>query len=232
MAKKILNYDDSANNVIIGTLEEDSPDDYEVRTFGGDDTITFYVDGVVDIYAGDGNDSIVANGSGTGNVYGMSGNDDISHNENTFDNGVLLIDGGDGDDIIGGLDGAYDTIKGGAGNDFIVLNDKNTGYGGSGDDTYVLSDGTTTVIELAGEGYDIVQAGFPMGSYTFGANIEEFRDETYLDVAITGNNQANKVRTGTGNDKFHMKNGNDYVEAGDGNDTIYGEIGNDTVDLR
>jgi serralysin len=143
MAKKILNYDDSANNGIIGTLLVDSPDDYGVRTFGGDDTITFYVDGIVDIYAGDGDDSIVANGSGTGNVYGMSGGEGFDILDAEFGNDI--IHGGGNTDTIRGNDG-NDRIYGDGSNDFL--------YGGAGNDSFVY---ITTADSFIGSGIDKIQ---------------------------------------------------------------------------
>lgn len=128
-------------------------------------------------------------------------------------------------DTISGLGGS-DTLDGGAGADRLV--------GGLGDDVYVV-DASDVVVELAGEGSDLVQAAF---SYSLGAGLERLTLTGSQNVNGTGNELAN-VLTGNsganilsglaGHDQLNGAGGNDNLEGGDGNDTLAGGSGNDTL---
>ena len=118
------------------------------------------------------------------------------------------INGSGGDDILLGESGD-DTLMGGTGADTLI--------GGTGNDVYVVSDNQDTIIELANEGTDRINAGI---SYTLGDNIEN--------LTLTGTaenygigNTLNNVLTGN--------NANNYLSGQDGNDTIRGNGANDIL---
>ncbi|WP_047099793.1 beta strand repeat-containing protein [Sphingomonas sanxanigenens] len=173
-----------------------------VRGLGGDD----------DLYGKAGNDT----------VEGGAGNDMISG-----DDGDDTLDGGDDNDLIYGGTGT-DTLAGGAGNDRL---DGQAGtdmlVGGVGDDTYIV-DEDDVVVELAGEGTDIVQA---RGNYTLaaGSSIERLQGLSNLGSTLIGNELDNSILGGGGNDTIRGLDGNDSLAGGNGNDTIFGGANDDVV---
>lgn len=119
--------------------------------------------------------------------------------------------------IVGGI--ANDILNGGTGVDALI--------GGTGDDTYLVDTAGDTVVELAGEGIDEVQA--TCASYTLGANVENL---TYLGAAAftgTGNDLANHMVGRTGADILNGGAGDDILAGGTGNDTLDGGTGDDTL---
>ena len=131
--------------------------------------------------------------------------------------GANVLDGGGGNDVIEGR-GGDDTLLGGAGADLL---DGGAGAdilrGGADDDTYRVDAGDV-VIELANEGYDVVEAG---ASFTLGANVEELKLGGAGNFDGTGNELRNILR---GND------GNNRLAGGAGADDLYGGAGIDTAD--
>jgi Ca2+-binding RTX toxin-like protein len=232
MALKKLTYGDGSDSVSIGTIKFDDSNDYNIYTNGGDDDITFYVDGVVYVRAGTGDDTIYAGGSGTGSVYGDEGNDFIKHMPNNFDDGVLKLYGGAGDDRIFGIGGQADMLYGEAGNDVLDVRSGNTGFGGVGDDYYDIVAGAK-IVEYAASGFDTVRSN--MTSYNFAnyQNIERFQfmvDTSRLqNVTVKGDANDNWANTGTGADTLWMGAGNDTANGSFGNDKLYGEAGNDRL---
>lgn len=93
--------------------------------------------------------------------------------------------GSSGNDIINGYAG-NDVLYGAAGSDRLL--------GGLGDDTYIV-DALDTLVELANQGTDVVQAQI---SYTLGDNLEN--------LILTGNSSIN----GTGNALNNTFVGNSY----------------------
>src|SRR5205085_798948 len=106
--------------------------------------------------------------------------------------------------LTGGI--GNDTLNGGLGADTLV--------GGIGNDTYQI-DGSDILVEAAGEGTDIVQAGF---NYTLLDNFEV--------LTLTGTGNIN----GTGNSAANSLNGNagnNILDGGAGADQMFGGLGND-----
>ena len=101
--------------------------------------------------------------------------------------------------------------------------------GGLGNDNYYI-DSTDTVVESAGEGFDIVYASF---SYTMDANIEQVILQGTADINATGNNLnhylsgfvntgANILSGGLGGDVYFVRTNDTVVEAsGEGTDTVF-----------
>lgn len=150
-------------------------------------------------------------------ISGLGGNDTL--------NGAAyrdVIDGGSGNDIIDGRGGA-DSMAGGVGNDVYYVD--NTG---------------DTVIELPGEGSDLVYA---TANWTMSANIENLTILGTGAVSITGNSATNTILgndaantifggaggdllTGNGGDDIlYGEDGSDYLQGGDGNDRLIGGAG-------
>ncbi len=141
--------------------------------------------------------------------YGYGGNDTLT--------------GVGGDDILFG-DAGNDILSGGAGHDYLVGGDGNDIVdGGSGTNSMayygsadVLINMLTGVANEVGHGVD-----------TF-SNIEGF----FLgsgDNSVIGNNQANHVYSGSGEDVVYGGGGNDTISTAAGNDIISGGAGNDDL---
>ena len=141
-----------------------------------------------------GNDTVDA-GDGADIVFGGAGNDDLA--------------GGAGDDQLSGDEGD-DRLYGGAGADLLT--------GGTGDDTYVVDDTLDTIVENAGEGYDVIEASI---SYTIADNVEELDLTGSEDLTGTGDAGDNTI---AGND------GDNLLVGLEGDDTLYGGAGDDVLD--
>ncbi|GAA0634175.1 calcium-binding protein [Brevundimonas lenta] len=127
----------------------------------------------------------------------------------TGDAGSNSLRGGGGADNLIGFAG-NDALYGGAG----ALN---TLQGGLGDDLYVI-EAADSVIELVGEGTDTVQAY--IGVYVLAGNVEILTYVGVGDFMGTGNNDANTINGGAGDDILRGRGGADLLNGGGGSDTI------------
>ena len=119
--------------------------------------------------------------------------------------------GTEGQDILSGLDG-NDTLDGGHGIDTLI--------GGDDNDTYYVDNALDRVIEDAGEGRDTV---FASVSYTLGAgqHIERLRaDAGATGLTLTGNELANYLIGGAGDDTLIGRAGPDRLNGGAGADLL------------
>jgi Ca2+-binding RTX toxin-like protein len=131
------------------------------------------------------------------------------------------------------------TIVGGAGNDILIGgNGNDTMAGGAGNDVYEVTSVGDVVTELAGAGSDTIWTS--LATYTLGANVENLYFGGSGDFRATGNDLANTLVGGAGNDVLIGGAGVDTMAGGVGNDvyevTSVGEVvtelagaGNDTV---
>ncbi|KQW82535.1 hypothetical protein ASC65_09950 [Brevundimonas sp. Root1279] len=115
------------------------------------------------------------------NLTGSAFNDTLIGDAN-----ANILRGGLGADTLLGLAGA-DVIWGGAGV-------SNTLQGGLGDDRYVL-DANDSVVEVAGEGNDTIEAR--ISAYVLALNVENLVFGGTGNFAATGNAQANTITGGT-----------------------------------
>ncbi|GAA0652672.1 peroxidase family protein [Brevundimonas lenta] len=117
--------------------------------------------------------------------------------------------GGEGSDTLIGL-GGDDFLWGGAGL-------ANTMQGGLGNDIYYV-EANDTVLELAGEGTDSVLT--TRGSWTLRANVENLAFVGAGDFIGVGNDLANAMEGGVGNDVLSGRGGIDALIGGGGIDTV------------
>lgn len=129
--------------------------------------------------------------------------------------------------VLRGLDG-NDTFGGAGGGDTL--------YGGKGDDKYLVFYADETVVELAGEGIDTVEAKVTTG---LSANVENLTlvgtavisgGGNDLANVITGNDAGNGLSGNGGNDRIFGKGGADLISTGLGDDFVDGGAGTDIVD--
>ncbi|MFC3183268.1 calcium-binding protein [Cypionkella sinensis] len=169
----------------------------------------------------------LAGGLGDDIINGLDGNDSIigrvGHDILHGNRGNDGLDGWDGDDTIYGDDGndrlggqqGNDHLNGGSGNDVL--------QGGIGNDTAVYTSPSGVRINLSvvgsqdtGEGIDVL------------TSIENISSGSGSDRLI-GNDVANYIESGAGNDTVFGGNGNDTVYGSYGNDLISGDAGDDRI---
>ena len=127
-------------------------------------------------------------------------------------------------DAINGLAGA-DTLNGGFGGDTMA--------GGADNDTYFANELSDLVVEIAGEGIDLVRANV---TYVLTAEVENLAllggalDGTgnVLNNLLFGNTAANLLRGLGGNDTLDGGDSIDTLTGGAGADSLTGGVGNDT----
>ncbi|WP_264045114.1 Ig-like domain-containing protein [Methylobacterium flocculans] len=152
-------------------------------------------------------------GKGAGNVTKVSLTVTESHDAPASAAPVNWVVGTNGSDTLVG-DARNNSLNGGGGQD--------TMKGGLGDDTYVVDRPKDVVIEYANEGIDTVESWAP--TYTLSAHVENLK---LLGTGQTGigNELANGITGGAGNDILNGKGGNDWLTGAAGADTFVFEIG-------
>jgi len=114
---------------------------------------------------------------------------------NELDN--VLTGNGASNILIGGA--GNDTLDGGAGSDNML--------GGTGDDVYKVDAAGDKVLELSNEGIDRVDTS--LASYSLSANVENLRYTGSAAFSGTGNELANTIEGGVGNDTLSGGTGAD-----------------------
>ncbi len=168
--------------------------------------------------------------------------------DNTIDAGAttggVRLNGGAGDDVLSGGSGndrivgglGNDQLLGGGGNDVLISHDgspfddhdTDVMYGGAGNDVYFVDGPDDEVHETAGEGIDkaVVMSDFTLSA---GSEVEIIQARGVTGQAITGNEFANRIIGGTGDDTLDGGDGNDVLFGNGGNDTLLGGDGNDVM---
>jgi Ca2+-binding RTX toxin-like protein len=139
--------------------------------------------------------------AGADHIWGYGGND--------------ILNGNGGNDIIEGGLGA-DKINGNAGAD--------TMQGGPGNDIYFVDNAGDKVIELAGEGTDIVNSDI---SFTLSDNVENLVLRTSAATDGTGNALNNRLEGNSAGNSLSGLDGNDTILGKGGNDLLTGGAGAD-----
>jgi Ca2+-binding RTX toxin-like protein len=216
------------------------------RLFAGDGNDTVWGGTGMDwLFGGNGNDYLNAwSGNdqiywdaGADQMYGGSGWDYVSYEDTPYAV-VLNLDGLAGD----GGSGEGDLIGGGGGNDDIYP-DYGEGAigadyisGGTGfDRVFYVDHGTTPIVaDLDGATGDDGATG---EGDTIASDMEALGGSDGNDWLV-GNNLANTLYGGGGddvivgygdNDDLLGEAGNDYLFGGDGNDRLWGDVGNDSL---
>lgn len=128
-----------------------------------------------------------------------------------------LLQGLAGNDVLKALAG-NDTLDGGTGAD--------TMYGGAGNDIFIVDNTADKVIELAGEGTDMVKASI---SFALSATVENLLLTGSGAIGGTGNGLANTLTGNAGANTLSGLAGNDTILGGGGNDRIIGGAGMDIM---
>jgi Ca2+-binding RTX toxin-like protein len=213
----------------------------------GGDTLT----GIEGLWGGAGGDLLVGNGfanllegrSGADTLRGGGGSDTLlggADDDQLFGGaGDDQLFGGTGDDQLHGGDGA-DLLFGGPGTDTLL--------GGPGNDYYVVDSELDRIVELSGEGYDVVlvegpgyrlspsvealviAATAPNRSYGVGNDENNTLIGNALDNLLIGRGGGDSIRGGDGRDTIYSMDGNDLALGEGGPDHLLGGAGDDTLD--
>jgi serralysin len=139
------------------------------------------------------------------------------------------------DQISGG--GGNDTLRGGAANDILIgakgndILDGGTGddqmTGGAGNDIYYVDALGDVLVEAAKGGTDTVRT--TLDAYAIANWLENIEYLGTGNFAGTGNDLANRITGGIGNDTLSGGAGNDTLIGGLGNDSLNGGGGSDSM---
>ena len=128
-----------------------------------------------------------------------------------------VLTGGAGTDTLSGLAGD-DVLDGGTGADGMT--------GGADNDTYYVDDAGDAVTEIAGGGMDTVRATW--STYTLTSEVERLEFAGSGNFVGAGNELANRLTGGAGNDTLSGHDGDDVLNGGTGADGMTGGADNDT----
>ncbi|MBD8629355.1 heme peroxidase [Oxalobacteraceae sp. CFBP 8753] len=181
--------------------------------------------GIDSMTGGSGNDTYTVDESLDAVVELLNGGTDLirttltsyalfDHVENlTYTGNLAFLGDGNGlVNIIIGSTGA-DTLDGKGGADQLM--------GGAGNDIYIVDETADVIVEAAGAGLDTVRS--TALAYTLANNVDYLTFTGSGNFAGTGNNQANQI---TGGD------GDDVLDGGAGADTLTGGKGNDAYKVN
>jgi len=195
----------SANNLLIGGAGADRLDGG-----AGIDTVSYL----------DSKGSVLVNLQNTSQSWADASGDTLFNIENIIgSNSLDVLTGNAGNNIISGM-GGNDEIVGGAGADVID--------GGAGIDKVVYA------ASASGVTVDIASTVAQIGGDAQGdilSNIEDITGTSFDDI-LKGNDLANRISAGGGNNIVYGRGGDDVILVGDiigGNDTFYGDAGNDEL---
>ncbi|WP_336080228.1 cadherin-like domain-containing protein [Thalassospira sp. CH_XMU1448-2] len=169
-------------------------------SLGDDELSALGLEDAIYINGGAGSDTITS-GTGNDSLLGGSGDD--------------VLDGGAGDDVLDGGSG-NDTFVGNAGADHLI--------GGEGEDVvdYSASDeGVELSLETGGISGDASGDSFD--------GVENVVGTSHDDV-IAGDDAANTLDAGAGNDSLSSEGGDDLLLGGEGDDVLDGGTGADTLE--
>jgi len=221
--------------------------DFAFAATTGDDTLTIDkpdFTGFSEIYLNAGDDVLTVTGAGQEFLYsyGGDGNDDITYEGDVSsfilgDAGNDTLNGGAGDDTLFGGAGD-DSLLGGTGDDVI---DDGSGVdtldGGAGNDTYRRDLAETfpdeidfvPVADLTEGAFYALAEGPAEGNDIF-IDIENIELSGDYDLHLIGDDGANRLSSGAGDDMLFDRAGDDTVLGGAGDDTLVSGTGVDVFD--
>jgi len=205
----------SVSNFTKGTIIDLRPGYFSKITIESDPLPPGYSGGTQPTYDGT-NNLAIAYGTVIENATGGAGNDTLIGNS-----AANTLNGGAGND----------QLYGGAGDDVFDWDASSRGgadtmYGGQGNDEYVIDSLSDVVVELAGEGTDVIWAAITY-SIANVANVEDLYLFGTQSVNATGNALANYLRGNSAANTLDGGVGNDTLDGGAGADTLIGGSGND-----
>ncbi|HCX32975.1 MAG TPA: furin, partial [Rhodocyclaceae bacterium] len=95
-----------------------------------------------------------------------------------------------------------------------------------GNDTYIVDAPGDVVVELPGQGADLVKSAI---DYTLGSNLEYLMLTGTAATAASGNAGDNLIRGNAGDNLIQGAGGNDNLEGGGGLDVLQGGEGTDVL---
>ncbi len=128
-----------------------------------------------------------------------------------------VIKGGAGNDTLRGMSGR-DVLDGGAGADLMV--------GGTENDTYVVDNPGDVVVEVGGNGIDLVRSSV---SYVLPTQVENLSLTGTEELTGTGNSGDNVLVGNAAHNSLYGQEGNDTLEGGAGDDILDGGYHTDTA---
>ncbi|WP_455273808.1 cadherin-like domain-containing protein [Rhizobium herbae] len=216
------------NDIVVmgsGTTPASTDDGNDVYSGGaGTDTLNAApVRAAVTINLAAGTATGAATGSdqvaGFENVTGTAYNDSVTGNGN-----ANVIEGGAGNDRLTGGDGD-DTVSGGAGDDTVLMaNGTTPGSADDGDDVYSGGSGIDTLDATPALAAVVInlETGTANGADIGSDQIEGFENVTGTadNDTVIGDDNANVIEGGAGDDQLTGGDGDDTVSCGDGDDTV------------
>ncbi|MBB4640571.1 calcium-binding protein [Rhizorhapis suberifaciens] len=164
-----------------------------------------------DFIGGNNAANILSGSTGNDTIKGIGGNDELYGED-----GDDILDGGDGNDSLYGGNGD-DTYLPGNGIDFID--------GGAGSDTVNIANLTNAVtVDLR---FTAANANLGSGGTETWINVENVLSGSGADK-LYGNDLANLLNAGAGNDIVEGHDGDDVIVSGTGDDALDGGAGNDS----
>lgn len=130
------------------------------------------------------------------------------------------IDGAAGDDVLTGSSRS-DTLDGGTGSDTLA--------GGGGSDTYFVDSVLDVIVESDAAEVDTDTVHSSVDWTLSSAGLEDLVLGGSLNLAGTGNGQANRITGNDGNNALSGLGGDDRLDGGNGNDTLAGSAGDDVL---
>jgi Ca2+-binding RTX toxin-like protein len=245
--------DDSAdggdgNDTVVGSFGNDTLSGglgNDLLDGGSDNDTLDGGDGDDNLLGGSGND-VLRGGAGADFLSAADGNDLLEGGDGNDDlnagSGDDIVHGGSGNDLAAGMAG-NDTVNGDAGNDTLLGGDgADTLNGGDGDD--MLVSGRPQFDPVTGQlvAFDSLDGGAGNDTADLsGYSAIDTRLLTLLNIetiitgagndVIIGDDLANTLNSGAGDDTIDGRGGDDILIGGAGADLLIGNGGFDTVDL-
>ncbi|MBX3670854.1 MAG: VWA domain-containing protein [Rhodocyclaceae bacterium] len=179
---------------------------------GGDGNDTYYLDNANDV---------IGDSSGVDTVVAYI-------NDYTLVAGIENLTLGNSSTVLKGAGNAVgNTLIGNAYNNVLDgLAGADTMMGGAGNDTYYVDSASDRVIELSGQGTDLV---YSTVSLMLSDNVENLTLTGSSSIGGAGNAGANTITGNAGANRLLGWGGNDVLNGGFGKDTLDGGEGNDTL---